>query len=96
MAALVRRDGAFELTDGRGLRIQILAGDGILRPQQLIARQRGLRVHQLRVVSRQLTLCLIELDLERTRIDFGQERALVHDLSFDENRRDRAARRHGS
>src|SRR5690606_41874565 len=66
---LVRRHRALQLAHERGLVLDLLARDRVLRQQALVAREVDLRVEQLRAIARELTLGLRELDLERAGVE---------------------------
>ena len=74
--------GRLQLLNLRGLRIQLLAGDGVLLPQRFIAPERHLRGLKLRLLLRALRLGLRQRLLERARVNAGEQIALFHHLPF--------------
>ena len=66
---LVGLDRAFLSADRGDLRVQLLLGDGILRQQRFVAVQIDARVGEQRLVVGHLSFGLVELHLERARID---------------------------
>jgi hypothetical protein len=80
--AAIRLDHALVLAHQRFLRIHLLPGDGVLREQGAIAREVELGVLEERRVLQKLTLGLGELHLERARVYFGQQVAVLHQLAF--------------
>jgi hypothetical protein len=78
----VRLQGGLELVHGRDLGVELLAGNGVLLDQDLVALEIEARVLQRRLVLRVLALLLLEGDLERAGIDLGQQVALAHELAF--------------
>ena len=78
----IRLDHALVLAHQRGLGIELLLGDRILREQGAVTRQIRLGVAELRLVARHLTLGLRQLHLERARIDFCQQFTRLHHLAL--------------
>ncbi len=70
---LIRLDRADVLIDERALRVELLAGDGILLDQRFIALQIELCVDQQRLVAAQVSLRLFERRLVGARIDLHDE-----------------------
>ena len=96
----VRHDGAFQLFHQGGLRIDILARDGILAQQGLIALQRQARVFQLRFIALALARGLHQRHLELRRVDLRHHLARLDHAAFLEfqllqNTRHLRAHRHG-
>ncbi len=79
---LVGLDRALVLADERLLRVDLLLRDRVLGKQRAIALEIDLRVLEQRLVLRHLPLRLPELDLERPRVDLGQQVAGLHDLAL--------------
>jgi len=79
---LVDHERGFILTDQRDLRVVLLAGDGVLGDQLLVAFQVDLRILQQRLVLLLLADRLLERHVVRPRIDHGQEVALLDHLAF--------------
>jgi len=75
----------FVLADQRLLRVELLTGNRVLLDQQAVAREIELRVLEQGLVARQLPVGLLELHLERARIDLGQEIAGADKLPFLES-----------
>src|SRR5438270_533661 len=73
---------AFVLAHERSLGIDLLLGDRILLEERVVALEVEPRVLEERAVARELSLGLLELHLERSRIDLGEERAFLHQLAF--------------
>ena len=97
---LVGLDRSLELAEPGGLVVELLLRDDSLGTQLPVARQRQPGVLELRAVARQLPLGLLELHLERPRVDLGEEVALVNELALpeghvDELAVDPALHRHG-
>ena len=78
----IRLQGGLELVHGRDLGVELLAGNGVLLDQDLVALEIEARVLQRRLVLRVLAFLLLERDLEGTGIDLGQQVALAHELAF--------------
>ena len=57
----------------KGLRIELLLGDGVLCKQRAIAFQIELRIGKKSLVARHLPFDLRELRFKRPRIDFSQD-----------------------
>src|SRR5207253_10669135 len=76
--ARVHADRAFVLAHERSLGIDLLLGDRILLEERVVALEVEPRVLEERAVARELSLGLLELHLERSRIDLGEERAFLH------------------
>src|SRR5882672_7290807 len=83
---LVGVDGALKLPDLRALAVKILLRNQTLRVEQVVPLELDLSVLQLRLISLQLGLCLRELYLEGTAIDFRQQVALIYKLTLPERR----------
>src|SRR5664280_239099 len=79
--SLIGLERALALRDGRGLRVELLLRNGVLRRENPIALEVQLRVLQDGFVLGELPRGLFELHLERTRVDLGQKVALPHVLS---------------
>ncbi|MNS83196.1 hypothetical protein D3C72_1169750 [compost metagenome] len=96
----VRHDGAFQLLDQGGLRVDVLARDGILAQQGLIAFQGQARVFQLRFVALALARGLHQRHLELGRVDLRHhlarlDHAAFLEFQFLQNARHLRAHRHG-
>ncbi|MDT4841778.1 hypothetical protein FQZ97_756500 [compost metagenome] len=74
--------GAFELLDQGGLGVDVLAGDGVLAEQRLVALQRDARRGQLGLVALAGTGGLRQRVLEGLRVDGGEHVALLDHLAF--------------
>ena len=83
--ALIGFDRAFVLAHERRLRIELLLRDRVLLEERAIALEIDDRVLQQRLVFRELAFGLRELDLERPRIDLGEQLARFDELAFAEN-----------
>jgi hypothetical protein len=81
-AGPVRGDDPLELAHGRGLRIDVLLRDQVLGQQSAIAIQRDLGAAELGQVARELTVDLVERDLERARIDLRERLGARDRLTF--------------
>src|SRR4029077_3354743 len=79
---LIGLDRSVELTDRGALRIELLFWDNAFLIQQLETFQIHLGIFALGDIFGQLTLGLFELNLKRTRIDFGKEIANFYKLAF--------------
>src|SRR5471032_2366817 len=77
-------DGAVELLDQRGLRVDVLQRDRVLLEQGLIARQRQLGDVELRLVALALAGGLQQRHLELARVDLGQHLAGLDHLALGE------------
>src|SRR5262249_14245935 len=77
-------DGADELADLRLVVVDLLLGDEVLLAQTLVAIVVAARGVELRLIARERTLRLVELDLPRPRIDLGEWVALVDLLALGE------------
>ena len=73
---------AFILLHQGGLRIDELLGDRILREQHTVAFEVDARVREQSLVACHLPFSLHQRGLERARIDFRQQLAFSHQLSF--------------
>ena len=82
LVGLVDDDRRLELLDRRGQRVDVLSGDRVLAEQGLVALQLHLAGRQLRLVAQARAGRLLQGDLERPRIDGGDELALLHHLPF--------------
>ncbi len=80
----VDRDRAGVLADLAFVLLDLLRGDELLLLERLVALVRLLRREELRLVARERALRLMELDLERPRIDLGDHVALLDRLAFGE------------
>ena len=76
--------GPFVLMDQCLLGIQLLLGDGILLEEQLIALEVYLSIFEQGLIASHLSLCLSQLHLERTRVDFGQQSPAGDKIAFFE------------
>ena len=85
-AALIAASSTFErrleLLHGGRLSIDIGPGDGVLRQQQLIAREFGTSLCELGLIPSLLAFGLCELHVEGTRIDLRQQLTALDELSF--------------
>ncbi len=81
---LIGLEDRLALRDGRGLRIELLLRNRVLRRENLIALEVQPRVPEDGLVLRLLPFGLRELHLERARVDLGQKVALLHGLPFPE------------
>ena len=72
---LVALHGAAQLLDGRALVVDLLLRDELLRDDGLVALEVALRAAQLRRVARERRLGLVQLDVERPRIDLREQLA---------------------
>ncbi len=84
---LVRLERTFVLADQRGLRVELLFGDGILLEQRAIALEISLRVFQQRLVASHGAFGLRELDLVGPGIDLCEQVALFDHLALAEHHR---------
>ena len=82
--ALVGLDGPLKLANQRRLRVDLLLGDRILREQRLVALEIDLRVFQLRLVARHLSVRLRQHHFERPRIDLREQVARLDILALAE------------
>ena len=80
--ALVGLHRGLVLAHERLLRVDLLLRNRILREQRAIALDVDARVFEQRLVARQLSAGERELHLEGTRIDLGEEIALLHHLAL--------------
>src|SRR5262249_36316834 len=77
--------GAIKLSDLRLLRIELLLRDHAFFEEQLEALEVDFCVFARSLILGKLSFCLFELDLKRTRIDFGEQFALLDELAFLES-----------
>ncbi len=68
----------------RILRVHLLAGDRVLGEQSLIAGKVDAGIVEQGDVAIQLSLGLVEQDLERARVDLGQQVSGLYHLAFAE------------
>ena len=80
--ALVGLHRGFVLPHQRLLGVDLLAGDRVLREQRAVALEVQARVLEQRLVARELPGGQRELDLERPRIDLGEEVARLDHLAL--------------
>src|SRR5207237_944771 len=66
------------------LRIDRLAGDGILREEPPVALEVDARARALRLILRELSLGLVERRLERAGVDLREQIAALHQLPLAE------------
>src|SRR5262249_32443864 len=71
--ALIGFDCAIELTDGRGLCVELLLRDDAFLKKQFVALQVDFRVFALRLIFRKLSFSLLQLNLKRAWIDFRKK-----------------------
>ena len=81
---LVDTNRAFGLTGDGLIAIELLLSNEFLSHQIPIALHHEIRVLQLGAVARQRALGLVQLNLERPRVDLGQHLALAHGLTLAE------------
>jgi hypothetical protein len=80
--SLVNFDLRVELVDGSLLIVDLLLRDGIGFRELHVALQVQLRIFQMCLIAFQGTLRLIKLGLICTRIDLGEQLALLNRLTF--------------
>ena len=93
---LVGRHRAFILAHQRGLGVDLLVGDRVLRLQILVALQVELGVLEQRLIALQRPLHLIQRRLKTARIDLGQQLPCLDLVAFLEMQLDQLARHLGA
>ena len=81
---LIRANRAFELSNSRFLRVQLLLRNHALFDQLIVAIIVDSRIDELGLVAGQLPFHLLQCNLEGARVDLGKEVAFLYKLALRE------------